>query len=459
MKNEINRIGRFYKGIILNNIGIFMFVGILSVVFNDYGWFPNKDMYAISQLAYNVVLPVLVSFEAGRRVGGNNGGIVAALALCGIIAADMQPGLISAMMIGPVAGILWKHSMGRISAICPEPLQMLCNNLWIGILGGTLAGAAYFGIEPLMDQFAKLLSQVVNMLLSAGLIGILSVLIEPGKVFFLNNLMNHGVLIPLGMEQVAEGGRSILFLLEANPGPGLGVLLAMLLHYKDRQNEYGAAIVTHALGGLHEVYFPYVLSNLRMLFPLIAGGIAGNIIFYFGGGELQGPVSPGSLILILFMAGKSAFFPVLSGVTVSALVSFAGGMVLLRRTPRYTQEPEKINSGRHESIKEKESDEGVMKISSIAVVCDGGVGTSAMGASILRRKLAEENLLDITVNASAADRIPADVDLIVCQKDFKVHAPELFNAIHDDVKISTVETLLRTDAYKELVEELLERSR
>lgn len=457
MKNGIHRIGRFYKGIILNNIGIFMFIGILSVVFNDYGWFPCKDMYAISQLAYNVVLPVFVSFEAGRRIGGNNGGIVAALALCGIIAADTQPGLVSAMLLGPAAGILWKHSINRISAKCPATLQMLFTNLWLGILGGCLAGAAYFGIEPVMEQFVLLLSKVVNMLLNAGLIGVLSVLIEPGKVFFLNNLMNHGVLIPLGMEQVAACGRSILFLLEANPGPGLGILAAMFLHNRDKHNEYGAAVFTHAIGGLHEVYFPYVLSNLRLLFPLIAGGITGNLIFYFSGGQLQGPVSPGSIVLILFMAGKTSFLPVVAGVTASAFVSFAGSMLLLGNTRRQVRESAEIDSGKQKSM--KESERQVAKISNIAVVCDGGVGTSAMGAAILRRKLAEEKLINITVKASAADMIPADVDLIVCQKDFKEHSPELFKAIQDDAKIHTVETLLHTDAYKELIEELLERNR
>lgn len=449
--NLLRQIGRFYKEIIISNIGIFIFIGILSVVFHDYGWFPNENMYAISQLVYHVALPVLVAFEGGRKTGGNSGGLVAAMAVCGIAAGDTESGLWGALLIGPAAGFLWKHSYRRISAKCRDSLQMLVKNLWIAILAGTLAGAAYVVISPVMDQFIILLSRFTDMLVKYGMFGTLAFIIEPAKVFFLNNLMNHSVLIPLGMSQTAAQGSSIFFLLEANPGPGFGMLGALFLCHKERRQEYGAAIFTQAVGGLHEVYFPYVLSNLRLLLPLMAGGFTGNLVFQHLGAELQGPVSPGSIIVILLMAGKNTWLPALAGLAASAAVSFAGSLIVLKMTTENVQKKEVTESGSTNEGKD-------MKIHRIAVVCDGGVGTSAMGASILKRRLMQEKLTGIRVDAYAADLLPGHIDLIVCQKDLYEHLPDdLKDNFCGAQELYTAESLLTPASYDGLVRMLHER--
>lgn len=456
----LRKTGRFYKEIIINNIGIFIFIGILSVIFHDYGWFPNENMYAISQLVYHVALPVLISFEGGRKTGGNSGGLTAALAVCGIAAGGTESGLWGALLIGPAAGFLWKYSFQWISGKCKASLQMLVKNLWIAVLAGIMAGMAYAVLTPVMNQFITLLSRFTDMLVKFGMLGTLAFIIEPAKVFFLNNLMNHSILVPLGMSQAVAHGSSVFFLLEANPGPGFGMLGALFLCHKEKRQEYGAAMFTQAVGGLHEVYFPYVLSNLWLLLPLMAGGFAGNLTFQYLHAGLQGPVSPGSVVTILLMAGKNTWLFVLAGLAVSTAVSFAGSLLVLKMTAKSNNTVSKEISTHDKSPMNNINEEKNMKIQRIAVVCDGGVGTSAMGASILRRRLAQEKLTGIQVDAYAADLIPDGIDLIVCQKDLYDHLPEeLRSVIGPSGEIYTAGSLLTAASYDGLVRLLQERGR
>lgn len=447
MRSLLYRIGKFYTRIIISNIGIFMFVGVLSVVFGDYGWFPEEHMYGISQLAYRVVLPVLISYEGGRLIGGQYAGILGALAVSGIVSADLENGLWGAMVMGPVAGFLWKNVYEFISGKVKAGLQMLFRNLCLAAMGGVLAAAGFFCLAPLLAVFAAGLARCVEYLAGHGLIGALSIITEPAKVFFLNNLMNHGIFIPIGMEQVQETGRSLFFLLEANPGPGMGILAAFIFCRREKRSEYGAAMFTHAVGGLHEVYFPYVLSDLWLLLPLIAGGMAGNIMFQLLGAGLAGAVSPGSLITIFIMAGKSGILPVLAGIVVSGMASFAGGVLVLKRTGGCCPEGVQTEKGCM-TMPEKEEKYGNIK--KIAVICDGGVGTSAMGAALLRRQLTRERVTDVQAEAWAADLVPDDADLLVCQKDYGSHLPKALKGR----KIYMIDSLLSADAYGNLVREI-----
>jgi PTS system mannitol-specific IIC component len=204
---------------------------------------------------------------------------------------------------------------------------------------------------------------------------------------------------------------------------------------------------THAVGGLHEVYFPYVLSDLWLLLPLIAGGMAGNIMFQLLGAGLAGAVSPGSLITIFIMAGKSGILPVLAGIVVSGMASFAGGVLVLKRTGGWCPEGVQTEKGCM-TMPEKEEKYGNIK--KIAVICDGGVGTSAMGAALLRRQLTRERVTDVQAEAWAADLVPDDADLLVCQKDYGSHLPKALKGR----KIYMIDSLLSADAYGNLVREI-----
>ena len=249
---KLHKIGKFYTRIILKHIGIFLFVGLLFVVFCDHGWLPDEEIYAISQLVYVVVLPVLIAYEGGRMITGEEGGILAVLAMSGLLVSESAIGILGAMMAGPAAGYIWKYEQRFLKDKMGSSFQMLVKNLAIAVTGGILAVAGYYLISPALQVVTELVYQAVNMLVTRGWIAMAGLIIEPAKVFFLNNLTNHAVLVPLGMEQVQETGRSVLFLLEANPGPGFGLMLALSFKQKDRRSEYATAMIAQAIGGIHE---------------------------------------------------------------------------------------------------------------------------------------------------------------------------------------------------------------
>lgn len=442
----LHKTGKFYSRIIMKNIGIFIFIGLLAVIFCEHGWFPNEKIYAVSQLVYLIILPVRIAFESGQMLGGTGGGLLAVLAISGILTDAPQIGILGAMAAGPFSGFLWKKLEALIEQWAAGRFQMLAKNLCIGIAGGCLAILGIYVITPVLEFLQTLVYYGMDFLVAHKLLWALSIMIEPAKVFFLNNLVNHAILIPLGMNEVQEAGSSVLFLLETNPGPGIGFLLA--LWYAGRQKEEresaASALAAQALGGIHEVYFPFVLSDLRFLFALILGGIAGNLCFSFFRAGLQGAVSPGSILLVLFMAGKNGMLPVLLGILISAALSFSCSLFLLHtKKPDTKPIPEKAL----QETKEKRM------IRKIAFVCDGGMGSSAMGAALFRRAAAKEGLEGLEAEPFAADLVPEDTDLIVCQKDFSRTLPEkLLSA-----EIYTVESLVKTEAYQKLIEMLRKR--
>ena len=330
-----------------------------------------------------------------------------------------------------------------------------------------LAGGLYRGVDFLVQQ---------------KMTWLLSFLIEPAKVFFLNNVANYAILVPLGMQQVQETGSSILFLLEANPGPGLGVLLALYWNLQEerKKQELEAAIVTEAAGGIHEVYFPYVWSNLRLLLPLILGGVSGTICFSLLGAGVQGVVSPGSIVTLLLMSGRASLIPVLTGIFVSAVVSFYVGLLVLRSRKMGSASDDEGEKSGEEGEKAKEptwnfdcdnteqdkengrnlvggasnlADSGA-EYKKIAVVCNGGMGSSAMGAAVFRRLLRQERITGVTVEAYAADLVPDAAQIIVCQKDYRPLLPKEL----DSREIYTVENLMQTELYRPLLEKIQRRN-
>lgn len=452
MMENLHTIGKLYTRMIMKNIGIFIFIGLLSVVTHDCGWFPNENMYAITQLVYTIVLPVLVAHEGGRITGGEKGGILAVLAVSGVLLSDVSVGILGAMLIGPLAGSLWKHEEKLIENRAKSSMQMLAKNLCIGITGSLLAAMGYYLFFPILSGLAAVIYRGVRFLAERQLTAFLGIMIEPAKVFFLNNLLNHAILVPLGMGQLKETGSSILFLLEANPGPGFGVLMAMYWKEKEKRSEYALSMAAEFAGGIHEVYFPVVLSNVWLFLPLILGGVAGNICFGLLDAGAKGAVSPGSIFILLLMAGKGALFPAAAGVALSALVSFAGSLLVLkkgRRHPTAESYPEKEEMQMEVLKTEKQG-----KISRVVFVCDGGVGSSAMGAALFRRTMAQKGMTGVQVEAFAADLIPEEAELLVCQKDF---APRLAEGARQK-EVYTVESLVRAEEYAALTEWIQKRN-
>lgn len=446
MRNMLHRIGKFYSRVMMNIIGIFIFVGILSILFGEQGWIPNEDIYAISRFVYLYVIPIIVAYIAAIQIKGTEkserindfhaGGAIAVMAVAGLLVANDRIGIFGAVILGPCCGFLWKRVLESLIKKANTRIEMLVRNLVVAAVGTLLVMVSFFVLTPIFSVGNQLLMQGISFLIEKRAIFLLSFLMEPAKVLFLNNSIHYGILLPLGMEQMAEEGKSILFLLETNPGPGFGVLLASFFqnrnHSKKEENvetqrmrkEYTTAMFVEMIGGIHEVYFPEILSNLWLLIALIAGGTVGNLCFLLMDVGAVTAISPGSIITFLPACMKKGMVGAATGIFLSALTSFAVASYILYKQNKEKKAPEM------EKIKAENSMVEMKNVTKIGFVCDAGVGSSSMGAALLRRKLKELQLDNIEVAAYASDQVPEDLDLIICQRNFKeLLLPEIKNVV------------------------------
>lgn len=466
MRNAIHKFGKFYSNIMINMIGIFIFVGILSVIFGDYGWAPNENIYAISQFVYSYVIPALIAYAAGNHMGqiyekrpdvpktgiNHAGGAIAVMAAAGIMIADKNCAILGAMILGPICGLLWKHVLEPLTRKAAQGMEMLTRNLVAAIVGAAFSIAAYYVLTPVLSAVTHVIMMGVDWLIAHKLICLTSVLIEPAKVFFLNNSIHHGILLPLAMQQAEQNGSSMLFLLETNPGPGLGVLLALWLSNRKKRKEYAAYMFVECIGGIHEIYFPEVLANLWLLLALISGGMAGTLCMSVFHVASAGLVSPGSILTVLFMSGHHVL-ATLFAVAISTAVSCAIAFFILKRQGKWcTEAAISAQEEKKEEVQEKRQmlEKGQMQEIKIGFICDAGVGSSAMGAALFRRKLKEEGMDGITAEAYAVDQIPEDLTIGVCQRAFL----EILQKESNLSNIVTMESLLNQTEHLALIEKL-----
>ncbi|KMJ55121.1 PTS system mannitol-specific transporter subunit IIBC, partial [Bacillus sp. LL01] len=315
--------------------------------------------------------------------------------------------------------------------------EMLVNNFTAGFVGLILTILAYVGIGPVVLAFNGVLAAGVRVIVDAGMLPLASIFVEPAKILFLNNAINHGILGPLGIQEATETGKSILFMLESNPGPGLGILLAFMVFGKGAAKySSGGAAVIHFVGGIHEIYFPYVLMKPMLLLAAIAGGMSGVFTFLLFNVGLVAVPSPGSIVAYMLMTPRGDHLGVILGIIVATAVSFAVASLILKRSTDEDQELEEATS-KMEAMKGKRSSvAGALKsdseeatttpdqvgtidrdqVKKIVFACDAGMGSSAMGASILKNKVTKAGL-SIEVTNKAINQIPDDADLIITHKD------------------------------------------
>lgn len=415
MKNSIQKFGKFLSAMVMPNIGAFIAWGFITALFIEAGWIPNERLATLVDPMLKYLIPTLIAFQGGRMVGGDRGGVMGAVATLGVIAGSEQTMLIGAMAMGPFAGLVIKKFDKAVEGKIPAGFEMLVNNFSVGIFGMILAIIGYYLIGPVMATILAILTAGVKILVTNKLLPFVAIFVEPAKVLFLNNAINHGIFTPIGIEQAAETGKSIMYMLEANPGPGLGVLLAYWVFSKDKVTKSSApgAVIIHFFGGIHEIYFPYVLMNpVIIIAPIVASIVT---IFYYSimGVGLVGPASPGSIIAFLAVAPKGETLKVLIGVVLAAAVSFvvASPIVKLSGNKNLDEATDKMKNMKAEA-------KGLAKangeIKKIVFACDAGMGSSAMGATKFRNRIAPLNL-GITVINTSVDNVPADADVVVCQ--------------------------------------------
>jgi mannitol PTS system EIICBA or EIICB component len=459
VKVKIQKFGSYLSGMVMPNIGAFIAWGLITALFIPTGWWPNEDLAKLVGPMITFLLPLLIGFTGGRMIYDIRGGVVGATATMGVIVGTNIPMFLGAMIMGPIGGYAIKKFDQMVHGKIKSGFEMLVNNFSAGIISGILTLIAYKAIGPVVAGLSNALAAGVEAIVNANLLPLANIFIEPAKVLFLNNAINHGILSPLGIDQAADAGKSILFLLETNPGPGLGILLAYWLFGKGtaKQTAPGAVII-HFLGGIHEIYFPYILMKPMLILAAIAGGVSGVFTFNLFNAGLVAAPSPGSIFALLAMTPKGNYVGVLAGVLIATAVSFAVASFILK-TSKVTDEDLSSAAAKMEEMKGKKSSVSSAlttqttvnpeDVNKIVFACDAGMGSSAMGASILRNKTQKAGL-DVTVINTAINNLPADADVVITHKDLTDRAKaKLPNATH-----ISVENFLNSPKYDELINNL-----
>ncbi len=428
MKNGLQKFGKFLSAMVMPNIGAFIAWGFITALFIADGWLPNERLASIQPYMLYYLIPVLIAGQGGYMVGGDRGRVMGAIAVAGTIAGvggtEGQPMLLGAMVMGPLAGWCIKKFDQFMETRMPAGFEMLINNFSVGIFGMVLAILGFYGIGPAMTAILAVLSAGVDVLVNHGLLPLVAIFIEPAKVLFLNNAINHGIFTPIGTEQALETGRSIMYMLEADPGPGLGVLLAYWVFAKDKATKQSApgAVIIHFFGGIHEIYFPYVLMNPIVIIAPIVGNMVAIFWFTIMKCGLVSPAAPGSIIAFLSMTPKDKMWQTIVGVLLATVVSFLIAAPIIK----FTDKGKNLEEAQDQVAANKAKAKGTALaagagiadpslVKKIIFACDAGMGSSAMGATKFRNRI-KELRPDITVTNTSVDNIPADCDIAVVQE-------------------------------------------
>ncbi len=474
LRMKVQKFGSYLSGMVMPNIGAFIAWGLITALFIPEGWLPNETLAQLVGPMITYLLPLLIGVSGGRMVYGVRGAVVGAIATMGVIVGTDIPMFLGAFIMGPLGGYLIMKFDELLEGRVRQGFEMLVNNFSSGIIGGGLAIIGLLGVGPVVGALSTALGKGVEVIIDAGLLPLVSIFVEPAKILFLNNAINHGIIAPLALDQASQAGKSILFLVETNPGPGLGVLLAYWFVGSgiSKASAPGAAII-HFFGGIHEIYFPYVLMKPALVLAVICGGASGLFIESIFQVGLVSTPAPGSIFAILALTPPGNFIGVILGVATATTVSFLVASPIIRRSStseedgdqltqateqmqdmkgKKSQAADELTENGSNGSKEKTGVAAVPsaeQVRSIVFACDAGMGSSAMGASLLKKKVKDADL-DIDVTNSSIGDLTGDEDIIITHKDLteraKEHTP---NAVH-----VSVDNFLNSPKYDEVIEQL-----
>ncbi len=431
VSQKLQKFGAFLAGMVIPNIGAFIGFGLITAFFLETGWTPNEKLALLITPILNNLLPILIGHTGGKMTGGDRGGVIGALVTMGaIVAVDGTPMFLAAMILGPLSGWVIKKFDQAVDGKIPSGFEMIVNNFSLGIIGAILCCIAMLVFGPVMETVTSVLTSGVNWIVDHNALPLSAIFVEPAKVLFLNNALDHGIFGPIGYEQVKTLGHSALFMLVPNPGAGLGLLLAYWFFGKGEMKDAAPGmILIHFFGGIHEVYFPYVLSNPLTIIGMIAGGIVGTgTLTILNVGTVATP-SPGSIFSVIALSPPSCMFGVILSVILSCAVSFVVNTFFVKRMIAKGGDTSLGESAiPKEAMGSQESDStsaavtndsslgvnglDITHIKKIVVACDAGMGSSAMSAAALKKKVKAANL-PIEVINTAISRIPDDADLVI----------------------------------------------
>ncbi|MBO1305629.1 PTS mannitol transporter subunit IICB [Enterococcus sp. 669A] len=454
---RVQAFGGFLTNMVLPNIGAFIAWGIATALFIPSGWFPNESLNELVGPTVSYLLPLLLAYTGGRMIGGQRGAVLGALGTMGLIIGADIPMFMGAMIVGPLGGWIMKKTDKFLDGKIPAGFEMVVNNFSIGIIGFLLMILSYLLIGPTIQGANQFVTNAIEALVSTGFLPLLSLINEPAKVLFLNNVIDQGVYYPLGMQQTLEAGKSIYFMVASNPGPGLGLLLAYSFFGKKAAKKTApGAIIIHFFGGIHELYFPYVLMKPITILAMIAGGMTGTITFQlFGAGLVAGP-SPGSIFSYLALTPRGNFVGVIAGVATATLVSFLVTSVILKadktsdEEDAFAEAAEKSKSMKSEG-KSLLNPQAATSFAKISFACDAGMGSSAMGATTFKNKLKKAGVEDVEVKNYRIEDVPTDSDIVVVHQDLE----ERTRKSHPNMQVVTLKNYLQDPVIDQLVEDVV----
>ncbi|MFG0771437.1 PTS mannitol transporter subunit IICB [Vibrio plantisponsor] len=459
VRAKVQAFGGHLTAMVLPNIGAFIAWGFITALFIPTGWIPNEYFGELVGPMITYLLPLLIGYTGGQIVGDKRGAVAGAIGTMGVIAGAEIPMFVGAMIIGPLSGWVIVQIDKRLQDKIPSGFEMVVNNFSLGIFGMIMCLFAYAIVGPSVTTANLFVKSGIEALVATGFLPLLAVINEPAKVLFLNNAIDQGIYYPLGLQAAAETGKSIFFMVASNPGPGLGLLLAYAKFGQGLSKKSApSAIIIHFFGGIHELYFPYVLMKPIMIVAMIAGAATGIATFnLFDGGLVAGP-SPGSIFSYLALTPKGSFFATIAGVVTATIVSFLVASAILKVSKKEESEGEFEQS--ITDMKDMKAEGAVVKtpaaaaqieakeIKFVAFACDAGMGSSAMGASTFKRKLQKAGY-DVEVKNFAIEKVPSNADVVVTHESLESRAVKatglpvvtIKNFLHDPALDNLIETI------------------
>ena len=460
---KLQAFGGFLTAMVIPNMGAFIAWGFITALFIPTGWIPNEGFNNLVSPMITYLLPLLLAYSGGKLVHGERGAIAGAVGTIGLIVGSNIAMFLGAMIMGPLSAFCVKKFDKLIEGKIPAGFEMVINNFSLGIISLLVCLCSYSLVGPLIEYANTLVTSMIESLVSTGFLPLLSVVNEPAKVLFLNNVIDQGIYYPLGMQQAVDAGKSIFFMVASNPGAGLGLLLAFSLFGKGMSKKTApGAIIIHFLGGIHEIYFPYVLMKPLMIFPMIIGSGCGILTFQvLGAGLVAGP-SPGSIFAYLALTPKGNFIAVLAGVVVATIVSFLLASFILK-TSKDKGDDVVLEESKQKSMQMKQEGKDILtnamksesnidstkKIGYIAFACDAGLGSSALGATAFKKRLNNVNC-DKIVRNFAIEKVPEEAEVIVTHESLLERARLKF----PDRRIITISSFMSDPNLDALFEEL-----
>lgn len=475
-KVKVQKFGTFLSGMVMPNIGAFIAWGILTALFIETGWLPNESLNHLVSPTLTYLMPILIGYTGGTMVHGRRGGVAGAIATMGVVIGADITMLIGGMVMGPLGALIMKKVDKMLEGKVKTGMEMLVDNFSMGIVGAIMMIIGYLAIEPVFDAVLTVLSTGVQFLMNHNLLPFTSLFVQPAQMLFLNNAINHGIMIPVGVEQAAETGKSILFLVEANGGVWTGVALAFAIWGKGAAKKSApAAVAIMGLGGIAEVVFPYVLAYPIAIIGPIVGNMAGLFTLQILGGGTVAAVSPGSIFALLAMTPKGSFFANIAGYVVALAVTTTVTGLTMGFGKARTGEDEDIQTEKErvledqketpvqslsEEVKKTDSESDLEsedawppKISTVIFACDAGMGSSVMAVSIMKNKVTKA-MLDIEVDHMAIQDLDERADLIVTSQALEARVKDTISGFSKKIPVFPMTNLLDNKKYDQLIEKI-----